>query len=388
MIGGVTAQSHSKSCYLVAAMLARFRRRIGLIGVLAVFFVSGAHGPANSASTDNCLAAPNTPAPEGSHWFYRIDLQSTVKCWYLRMTGQTEQKTSAPDKPATSSRAPALHATSSHAAAAHATSSHAAASHVTASHVAAPNVSASRVQLIRRSSSSILGAEPPGNEASATGNDGTSPALGAGSDAPSVALQSRASVGAPADKTFARIAPEDSSSSSIEVIRVRNSNEIPVGDQADAPRAPIRVVWPSPISEVRPAPAVSKVDAKDQSALLVRPEADATVSADAQSAAEPSEEASGASRVGKLAVLIFLAFGLSGAGMHAASNSLRTISAEAEPMIGAPRTSAARAAPTIGVRPTGSKTSSAGWLSTPKPVRRIRLLRPLIPFNRVRTLLT
>ena len=298
-------------------MLARFRRRIGLIGVLAVFFVSGAHGPANSASTDNCLAAPNTPAPEGSHWFYRIDLQSTVKCWYLRMTGQTEQKTSAPDKPATSSHAPALHATSSHAAAAHATSSHAAASHVTASHVAAPNVSASRVQLIRRSSSSILGAEPPGNEASATGNDGTSPALGAGSDAPSVALQSRASVGAPAEKTFARIAPEDSSSSSIEVIRVRNSNEIPVGDQADAPRAPVRVVWPSPVSEVRPAPAVSKVDAKDQSALLVRPEADATVSADAQSAAEPSEEASGASRVGKLAVLIFLAFGLPGAGILA-----------------------------------------------------------------------
>jgi hypothetical protein len=62
---------------------------------------------------------------------------------------------------------------------------------------------------------------------------------------------------------------------------------------------------------------VSKVDAKDQSALLVRPEADATVSGDAQSAAEPSEEASGASRVGKLAVLIFLAFGLPGAGILA-----------------------------------------------------------------------
>jgi hypothetical protein len=303
-------------------MLARFRRRIGLIGVLAVFFVSGAHGPANSASTDSCLAAPNTPAPDGSHWFDRIDLQGTVKCWYLRMTGQTEQKTSAPDKPATASHAPASHATSSHApasraAAAHATGSHVAASHETASHVTAPKVSASHVQLIRRSSSSILGAEPPGNEESIGRDDGPSPSPGVGSDALGVALQSRAIADAPADKTFARTAPEDGSSPSIEVIRVRNSNEIPVGDQADAPRAPVRVVWPSPISEVRPAPAVSKVDAKDQSALLVRPEADATVSADVQSAAEPGAEASGASRVGKLAVLIFVSFGLPGAGILA-----------------------------------------------------------------------
>ncbi len=89
-----------------------------------------------------------------------------------------------------------------------------------------------------------------------------------------------------------------------------------MGDEAAGPRPPVRVVWPALVSEAQPA-AVSKTDTKDQTALLVRPEPDVPASASAESAAAPGEGASGASHVGKLAVLIFLTFGLPGAGILA-----------------------------------------------------------------------
>ena len=40
--------------------------------------------PANSLHADECLAAPNSPAPEGSWWYYRLDWPTQRKCWYLR----------------------------------------------------------------------------------------------------------------------------------------------------------------------------------------------------------------------------------------------------------------------------------------------------------------
>jgi hypothetical protein len=273
-------------------MFARFRRWIGSIGLFTVLLVSGAHGtPANGASTDNCLASPTSPAPAGSHWFYRMDLQSAVKCWYLRMLGQPEQKTSARDRPTT-------------------------ASHMTAPHGTASHVAASDGQLIRRPSTSMLGAGSPGIERSTRRDDSASPSPDVGMRASAVGPRSRASVGASAGESFARTAQDDASSPSIELIRVRNSNELPVGDQAAGPRPPVRVVWPVPVSEVQPA-EVSKADAKDQSARMVSPEADAAVNASIESAVRPGEGASGTSRMGQLAVLIFLSFGLPGAGLLA-----------------------------------------------------------------------
>src|SRR5215471_2742798 len=40
--------------------------------------------PANSLHADDCLAAPNSPAPKGSWWYYRLDWPTQRKCWYLR----------------------------------------------------------------------------------------------------------------------------------------------------------------------------------------------------------------------------------------------------------------------------------------------------------------
>jgi len=48
--------------------------------------------PTNIARADDCLAAPNTPAPEGSHWYYQTDRATQTKCWFLRAKGESPQR--------------------------------------------------------------------------------------------------------------------------------------------------------------------------------------------------------------------------------------------------------------------------------------------------------
>ena len=62
---------------------------------LAATFLAGSVGigmPTNTARADDCLAAPNSPAPEGSHWYYRMDRATQRKCWYVRATDQPAQQ--------------------------------------------------------------------------------------------------------------------------------------------------------------------------------------------------------------------------------------------------------------------------------------------------------
>jgi hypothetical protein len=37
-----------------------------------------------AAAADDCLSAPKDPAPNGSHWYYRIDHAAKRQCWYLK----------------------------------------------------------------------------------------------------------------------------------------------------------------------------------------------------------------------------------------------------------------------------------------------------------------
>jgi hypothetical protein len=53
---------------------------------------------ANTARADDCLATPNSAAPQGSHWYYRLDLATKRKCWYVRALGQPAQQAAAPAK--------------------------------------------------------------------------------------------------------------------------------------------------------------------------------------------------------------------------------------------------------------------------------------------------
>jgi hypothetical protein len=62
---------------------------------------------ANSARADDCLIEPNSPAPEGSHWYYHVDWKKQRKCWYLRAPDRPAQEAAAGQ--AMSDAAPAAH---------------------------------------------------------------------------------------------------------------------------------------------------------------------------------------------------------------------------------------------------------------------------------------
>ena len=40
-----------------------------------------------SADAEDCLAKPNAPAPQGEHWYYRIDHANNRQCWRLGPEG-------------------------------------------------------------------------------------------------------------------------------------------------------------------------------------------------------------------------------------------------------------------------------------------------------------
>jgi hypothetical protein len=58
-----------------------------LIGALASLALSAGFNDVAPAA-DTCLTSPKGAAPEGSHWYYRIDHASKRHCWYLRARGE------------------------------------------------------------------------------------------------------------------------------------------------------------------------------------------------------------------------------------------------------------------------------------------------------------
>ncbi|MDH6262464.1 hypothetical protein [Bradyrhizobium sp. BR13661] len=63
---------------------------------------------ANAAS--DCLASPKGTAPQGQHWFYRLERATKRQCWYLRAEGskatQSAQQASVDTTPSAASSAP------------------------------------------------------------------------------------------------------------------------------------------------------------------------------------------------------------------------------------------------------------------------------------------
>jgi hypothetical protein len=72
-------------------------RLIGSIALVAPLLVSGmgVAALANIARADDCRSAPNFSAPQGRHWYYRLDWATQRKCWYLRAFGQPVQQAAA-----------------------------------------------------------------------------------------------------------------------------------------------------------------------------------------------------------------------------------------------------------------------------------------------------
>ena len=67
----------------------------GSIPVIATLLIAGlgVAAPTSTARGKDCLAAPNSPAPEGRWWYYRLDWPTQRKCWYLRSLGNPAQQT-------------------------------------------------------------------------------------------------------------------------------------------------------------------------------------------------------------------------------------------------------------------------------------------------------
>src|SRR5260370_1822810 len=74
-------------------MWGRISTPLGAVAVVGTILLSGILvGPrANTAHADNCLTAPKSSAPTGSHWYYHTDRATQRKCWYLGTLDQPAQ---------------------------------------------------------------------------------------------------------------------------------------------------------------------------------------------------------------------------------------------------------------------------------------------------------
>lgn len=61
-------------------------------GLAAVVLAAVPNGAARAA--DDCLTAPKSPAPQGAHWYYRIDRATKRHCWYVRDESKGSQQAS------------------------------------------------------------------------------------------------------------------------------------------------------------------------------------------------------------------------------------------------------------------------------------------------------
>jgi hypothetical protein len=88
-------------------------RLAGSIPVIATLVLPalGIGAPTGTARAEDCLASPNSPAPKGNWWYYRLDSPTQRKCWYLRALGwpakqTTERETGQPPSSGSASSEP------------------------------------------------------------------------------------------------------------------------------------------------------------------------------------------------------------------------------------------------------------------------------------------
>jgi hypothetical protein len=78
--------------------------RSGLLTPFTFIFltiISGAMttAPFDVARASDCLTAPNSPAPKGSHWYYHLNRASQRKCWYMRSSEKPPREATAQTTP-------------------------------------------------------------------------------------------------------------------------------------------------------------------------------------------------------------------------------------------------------------------------------------------------
>src|SRR5215471_18728564 len=56
--------------------------------ILAASVITISSSTTTSRAADECLRGPNGTAPDGSHWYYRVDRSTGRHCWYLGAAGR------------------------------------------------------------------------------------------------------------------------------------------------------------------------------------------------------------------------------------------------------------------------------------------------------------
>src|SRR5215475_2692738 len=56
--------------------------------ILAASVVAISFSATTGDAADECLGGPKGTAPQGSHWYYRVDRSTGRHCWYLGAQGQ------------------------------------------------------------------------------------------------------------------------------------------------------------------------------------------------------------------------------------------------------------------------------------------------------------
>jgi hypothetical protein len=71
-------------------MLSQIPRPFSSIALVASLLIAaaGVTAPAATTRADDCLTAPNSRAPQGSHWYFHMDRATQRKCWHVRAPGQ------------------------------------------------------------------------------------------------------------------------------------------------------------------------------------------------------------------------------------------------------------------------------------------------------------
>jgi hypothetical protein len=69
-----------------------------LIGVLVGVFAGAYLIIMPYGTADDCLAEPRGDAPQGQHWYYRVDRGTKRHCWYLKAQGEKVARAASPER--------------------------------------------------------------------------------------------------------------------------------------------------------------------------------------------------------------------------------------------------------------------------------------------------
>src|SRR6266540_1523596 len=80
-----------------------------VLAMLAMLFIAltPRAGGAEPAGND-CVAKPNSAAPQGSHWYYRVDRTANRRCWFLGPEGLKVRRAESPKRLLSSTSTPQL----------------------------------------------------------------------------------------------------------------------------------------------------------------------------------------------------------------------------------------------------------------------------------------